>query len=101
MSEPNPSPVDGTPSTQAPRAVRAVVIGMMVAWAINPGAVGRWGYMLNDNAWNRPVQVTARKLSSLGTDFYARVGLPVPFDEIQKAGTWLRTFVPGDPDLAP
>lgn len=99
MTLPESSPLDNTPPSKVRAVVVAVVVGMAVAFAVNPGSVGRWGYMLSENAWNRPVIVVAQRIAAFGTEAYTHFGVAVPFDAVAKAGTWLRSFVPANPDV--
>lgn len=74
------SPVDGTPSATLQRTVLVIVLGFVLALALNPGSAGRWGYMLDDSAAVRPLQVAAETASKTGSVPWHIAGLPVPYD---------------------
>ena len=100
MAEPRPgtirkdtrhtSPVDGTPGMGLRRTASLVVAGYAVALLMNPGAVGRWAYILTDGPVAWAVQAVAQPLSDTLSAAWTRVGLQVPFDAIKSAGHAIR-----------
>ena len=94
------SPVDGTPIAPIGKVTRAILLGALFGLCLYPRCVSRWGYMLDDSAWSRPVQVAARGVSDFGVGVWASAGLPVPMDLVERVGERVREWVadtPGDP----
>jgi hypothetical protein len=99
MTHPETSPLEHTPSSKVRHVVIVVSIGAAVALLLNPGSLGRWAYMLNETAWNRPLVVVSQRMSDIGSGTYTHLGVLVPFDAMAHVGTWLRTFLPANPDV--
>ena len=83
MEHKTPSPIDGTPSASLRKTVLVVVTGFALAFALDPGSVGRWGYMLNDSEAVRPVQAAATAVSDAANAVWADAGLVAPFEALR------------------
>ena len=78
------SPVDTTPPTGPRRAVLVIGASFTLAFACNPGSLGRWGYMLDDNAITRPVQVATEAVADGAVGAWKSAGLRVPYDALRE-----------------
>ena len=78
-----PSPVDGTPKASLRRTLVVVITGFPLAFALNPGSMGRWAYMLNDSEGVRLVQSAAEAASNHAILAWRSAGLAVPYDALR------------------
>ena len=83
MDHQAPSPIDGTPSASLSKTILVVVAAFALGFALDPGSLGRWGYMLNDSEAVQPVQAAAAALSDAAAAVWGDVGLAVPFEALR------------------
>jgi hypothetical protein len=88
-----PSPIDATPRASLYRTIMVVITGFALAFALNPGSLGRWDYMLNDSAAVRPVQVVADAVSDATAATWRSAGLQVPYDVLRDLAHRARLMV--------
>jgi hypothetical protein len=84
------SPVDHTPGMTLRKTAAMIALGYVVALVMNPGAPGRWAYMLTDGPVAWAVQDAVKPASDQLGQMWQHSGLQVPFDGIKNAGRALR-----------